>query len=191
MQEALCLLSPYWCVHFFAFTAYHILTWGWKIGGKKNDIKPTSLLRSWKEEGISILKRCLCSHVFNVTVRDHGRIPESREEKPQTWGGSEEERRCLLRVMRFLFPFSLRIMLKVNSHYTVLVKSLNFFPLIFHYILFCRTINKLWNNTWDHVVSKDEDLKSSHLLLWWQHCTNLPFSQPALRGSRLESFSKH
>lgn len=83
--------------------------------------QPPCLLRS-REEGKSIFKRCLCSRIFKVTVIEHSRIPERGEEKPQTWGESEEERcrkgvQCKLfmcQVGRFFS--SIMTALKVNSH---------------------------------------------------------------------------
>ena len=41
--------------------------------------------------------------------------------------------------------------------------------------------SKLWNNTWNHVVTKKVIIQSSHPLPW-QICTFLAFSQPASPG---------
>lgn len=100
--QSLCLhCQPTRSVHFFAFAAYYTATEKRGTSERKkekkknpglNDTDPHLFPRSRSEEGKSILNRCLCSHIFKVTVTDHGCIPERGEEKPQTWGDSEKER---------------------------------------------------------------------------------------------------
>ena len=84
---------------------------------------------------------------------------------------------------------------KVWIHF--LIQGFFFF---FYYFLHCRIIvktSKLWNNTWNYVVTKKSVkqfkvyfifyiLHSSHPLPWWQLCTLLAFSQPASWGSHQE-----
>ena len=74
---------------------------------------------------------------------------------------------------------------------TVPVKSLDTLNysrvfLYFYYFLHCRIIvktSKLWNNTWNHEVTKIYFiLQSSHPLVWWPLCTILAFSNPDSAG---------